>query len=60
VNKFLEAITTERNKIPSATHQEENPPSTNRESIQNIVSAKEVCNTIFCQAKERFDFIQHV
>jgi hypothetical protein len=31
VNEFLEAVATERNKIPSATHQEENPPLTNKE-----------------------------
>jgi len=31
VNEFLEAIATKRNKIPSAAHQEENPPSTNKE-----------------------------
>jgi hypothetical protein len=31
VNEFLEAIATERNKTLSAVHQEENPPSTNKE-----------------------------
>ena len=62
VNEFLEAIVTEINNIPSATHQEENPPPAKerKEVTQNLVSAKEVCNNITCQTKERFASTKHL
>ena len=50
VNEFLEVITTDRNKVPSATHQEESPQPAKEwtESTQNFAFVKEVCSTIAC------------
>lgn len=44
VNTFLEVINRERNKLPSASLQQENAPPAKRRkgSIRNLVSAKEV------------------
>jgi hypothetical protein len=66
VNEFLEAIATERNKIPSATHQEENPPLTNKErkysesclckrSVQYyyLSGKREVCFHSTCMSREQ-------
>lgn len=61
MNEFLEVITTDRNKVLSATHQEESPPPAKewKESTQNFAFVKEVCSTIACQAKEKFVFTKH-
>ncbi|KAJ4446105.1 hypothetical protein ANN_12797 [Periplaneta americana] len=50
-NSFLEAIMKERNKLPSVIHQQEEiPPMKERKTkLQNLVSAKEVCDIISCQ-----------
>lgn len=62
VNKFLEAIMNERNRLPSVTDQQEDTPLMKKRKTlsHNLVSAKEVCDIICYQIKERFSFNKHL
>jgi hypothetical protein len=62
VNKFLGEIITERNKVPSTTHQQENPQAKTKQNKkkQERNSEKEVFAIITCQAEERFAFTKRL
>jgi hypothetical protein len=67
VNEFLEAITTEtETKFPQqhtnekTLLQRKKKEKETKEITQNLVFAKEACDTINCQAKEKFVFTKHL